>query len=143
MFCGWRLLFSYPDIEKRGSGVLEINVLSRSCTYDGEPIPRLTIADELHAWLVKDVAALNLSVEDLRSARLLASLTLREIPAEARRTSYKYFDSGERPSKATTYIECAIQCSSEIVTDEKVYSSAAGDFEEWPKGWRASQDPAA
>ena len=137
MFCGWRLLWSYPVLERLGPGLLEINVLERACRYNGSPIPRLSIADELHAWLLRDVAAIGESAENLRSAVLKAQLSFREIDASERRTTDVHMGPDQRPLKQREYIACSIECESEILTSAKVYRSRYRDLEEWPKGWRA------
>ena len=69
MFCGWRLLFSFAKLERIGSGTLEIDVLERTCRFEGEEIERLTIADELHAWMTGDLAAHDMATSDLREAQ--------------------------------------------------------------------------
>jgi hypothetical protein len=139
MFCGWRLLWSYPALERLGSGILEINVLERTCRYNEQAIPKLTIADELHAWILRDIAALGESAENLRGVVLRAKLSLRDIDAAERKTRDVHMGPDQRPLKQREYIACAIECESEIVTSAKVYRSHYLDLEEWPRGWRAGE----
>lgn len=44
MFCGWRLVNCMPQLVDLGSGTIHIDVLTGSCSFDGEAIPRRLFA---------------------------------------------------------------------------------------------------
>ena len=137
MFCGWRLLFSLPTVEQLGSGLLEVDVLARSCSFNGQSITRLSIVDELHAWLSQDLANHHIDLQSLREATIRVTLSQRVIHRSERKTGGIFMDPGEKPVEQDEYIACDILCTSRVATDEKVYSSQYRDLEEWPRRWRA------
>jgi hypothetical protein len=70
MFCGWKL---YPDWEKLaelGDGALEIDVLSQTCKFNGVEIPGLVVAGAMRDWLLQDLQANRIALENIKSARL-------------------------------------------------------------------------
>ena len=137
MFCGWRLINSYRDLERLGSGLLSIDALSGQCSFNGSPIEQLSIAYELSAWLREDLSAHAIPVECLRRAQLQAELGFSRIDASQRATSDQHMDRGGKPVHKGPFHRVQIHCQSEVTTDEAAYTSAFSDLEEWPLGWPA------
>jgi hypothetical protein len=134
MFCGWRLIMSYGDLERLGSGTVTIDVLTSVCSFDGRPIPTLLIATELSAWFQEEVRAYHIDVTYIYKAMLSADLVLDVIPAQERRTNGQYFGPGQQLLTPSHFVGCGIDARSRIVTDEAVYRSTYHDWEEWPVG---------
>ena len=134
MFCGWRLVNCMPQLVDLGSGTIHIDVLTGSCSFDGEAIPSLSIAEELRLWVRKDLEANQIPLAGLAHASLAAKLSLSEIQWRDRTTNAHFFDDG-RHVRTDTMHRCAIRCESEVATDEAVYRSEFQDLEEWPVGW--------
>ena len=80
IFCGWRLNLSLQRIAELGSGVLDINVLSGQCKFDGTPIETLPIAKEIQAWFLDDLQQSDIPVISIHSASFRAELQLSRIP---------------------------------------------------------------
>lgn len=137
MFCGWRLINSYRDLEALGSGTLIIDALSGECAFNGKPIEELTIAGELKAWLMEDLAANSISLSDLKRAQLIAELSLSEISAHGRKTSDHHMNAQGKPVNKGLFNRLQIDCKGEIETDEKTYIASYSELEEWPRGWPA------
>jgi hypothetical protein len=97
MFHGWRSMDCWDNIQALGCGTLEIDVLSASCTFNGQPIESLAIAEELRLWLRDDLAAQGVPLTAIRSARLEIQIDI----------SDKWLQR--------------MRSRSEIVTDEKTY----------------------
>jgi hypothetical protein len=134
MFCGWRLINCKPELVGYGSGVLEIDVLTDGCCFNGQPIAELPIAVELMEWLKEDLAAHRIPIEALSCAKLKAHLSFTEILWGERKTNEHYFDDGRTVRTAKMH-RCLIRCESEVATDEAAYRSELEDLEEWPVGW--------
>lgn len=66
MFCGWRLTNAFDNLKQLGSGLLVIDVLALQCRLNGEPIKVLSIADELHTWLLRDLRQHHIPVVSIR-----------------------------------------------------------------------------
>jgi hypothetical protein len=137
MFCGWQLHTSKPVLAKLGSGTLEIDAITGECSFDGRSISPLSIAFALKGWLIDDLRGNNIPIELITRARLRTTLAFTEIPWKERSTREIFFNDG-RGVKTATLHRCAIQCNSEVATDEAVYRSEYSDLEEWPPGWPAT-----
>jgi len=135
MFCGWRLINCYHDLEHLGSGGLTIDALSGQCWFNGSSIGPISIAHELSAWLRKDLCSHAIPVECLLRAELNAELDFSRIDASQRATSDQHMDRGGKPVRKGTFHRVHIKCQSEVITDEAAYRSAFSDLEEWPAGW--------
>jgi hypothetical protein len=138
MFCGWRLINSYSDLERLGSGMLSINALSGQCSFNGTPVAQLSIAVELSAWVCDDLLSHAIPVESLNRARLSAELTFSQIEASQRAKSDQHMDRAGTPVKKGVFNRLQIRCESEVMTDETAYTSAFSDLVEWPVGWPAA-----
>ncbi len=135
MFCGWRLMNSYADIELLGSGTLEIDALTGSATFNGQPIDPLAIAGELQAWLAEDCESNNIPIDEIRTANLTATLDLTKTDWKQRQTCQHWFDHKGAEIVWRQINRCVIECSSIITTDECEYRSLYNDIEEWPEGF--------
>lgn len=134
MFCGWRLVNSYRDLERLGSGTLVIDALDGSCTFDGEPTRPTAIAGELQAWLEEDLRKTKIPATALRSARVTATLGLSSVDARDRLTSDQHFSQG-KSIHSGQFNRLTISCVGEVATDEAIYTAEYNDVEEWPMAW--------
>jgi len=135
MFCGWRLINSYRDLEELGSGTLIIDALSGHSKFNGRLIENLSIAGELQAWLREDLAAHSISLADIKRAQLVAVLAMSDVGPDGRKTADHHMDGKGRPINKGPFNRLRIECKGEIETDEKTYSATYSDLEEWPRGW--------
>ncbi|HEY7673996.1 MAG TPA: hypothetical protein VH867_02115 [Burkholderiales bacterium] len=74
MFCGWQL---YPDWERLaelGPGVLEIDILTETCRFNFQEVPRLSIASALRNWLLEDLKTNRIPLENIESAKLIVQM---------------------------------------------------------------------
>lgn len=134
MFCGWRLVNSYRDLERLGSGTLVIDALDGSCIFDGEPTRSTAIAFELQAWLQEDLCKNKIPATALRYARVTATLGLSSVDARDRLTSDHHFSKGQ-PIHSGEFKRLTISCVGEVATDEAIYTAEYNDVEEWPVAW--------
>jgi hypothetical protein len=135
MFCGWQLMFSYPMLEQLGSGTLRLNVLTEDCSFNDTPIPPLAIAGTLAAWLRQELMDNHIDIAALTEATLTAQLDIKRIESRHRQRNNQYFGPNQQLLKPTHFTACVIACRSQVVTDEKTYTSEYHDYEEWPHGW--------
>ena len=135
MFCGWRLVNSYADIEALGSGTLNIDALTGDATFNGSPTNPLAIAGELHAWLAEDCESNGIPLGELRSATLTAELDLSKTEWKQRQSRDHWFDHKGAEIVWRQINRCVIECNSTIETDETEYRSQFHDLEEWPEGF--------
>jgi hypothetical protein len=66
---------------KLGSGVLVIDALGPTCTFNVHTVAPLSIAFELSAWLRKDTQKHNIPICELSAARLTVTIDLQRTPA--------------------------------------------------------------
>lgn len=130
MLCGWRLMNDQKALTELGSGTLEIDLLTEECLYNGTRIEPLNIAGEIAAWLRHDLEAHRTPVEGIRRAYVRSEFVIRPL-AGKRKAPEKW------RGNPSNYIACDIRCESAIETDEKTYSFAMTDYEEWPENWWA------
>ena len=135
MFCGWRLIGSKPNLVDLGSGTLEIDAITGECFFAGRIIEQLTIAEEIRAWVRDDLAANEIPVVALNRARLTVNLLFRVVPWSKQTKEIFYSDAGAVRSEEMN--RCAMECDSNVVTDESVYRSKLTEVEAWPVGWPA------
>ena len=135
MFCGWRLVNSFEEITRIGTGTLKIDAISGSCKFNDQEIASIRIAGELNAWLNRDLEKHSIPVAEISRAELTATLTVSRVQTKQRRMKTYFFDSDGKHIAQNNRTRCEITCHSEIATDEAVYRSELKDIEEWPDGW--------
>jgi hypothetical protein len=136
MFCGWRLIGSKPNLVNLGSGTLEIDAITGQCSFQGQIIDQLTIAEEIRAWIQADLAANRIPVASLTGARLSVKLSFSEVPWNKHTRQIFYSDEGSVRTEKMN--RCTIECDSNVATDEAVYRSKLREIQEWPIGWPAN-----
>lgn len=70
MFCGWQLHVDYDRLIGLRGGKLRINVLTKECFFNGSGVKPLSMAGVLNVWFLDDLAANNLTTEDIDEAML-------------------------------------------------------------------------
>ncbi|MCE5325479.1 MAG: hypothetical protein LLG01_03600 [Planctomycetaceae bacterium] len=135
MFCGWRLVNSYHELAKMGSGQLLIDVITSECVFREQPIASLVIAQELQLWLQRELNSNRIPIEALSSAQLRAHLELSIVQSKKRITTVHHMNSQGKPVQTGIFFRLAIECDSEIKTDEASYKASMTDVEEWPENW--------
>ena len=128
MFCGWRLTNDHELLTKKGSGRIEIDVLTGETTYKGIVEPDLHMTTEICVWFKEDIESNNIDISMIKRAVLIADLDIK--PLVGKRKATERWNSPIRE-----FMSCNIKCLGLIETDEKVYSSTLEDYEEWPVGW--------
>lgn len=135
MFGGWRLSNCYEDLERLGSGLLLINVLTAECQMNGAVVKPLSIAAELHIWLLHDFDKHCIELSNIRSAILEADLQI-EKARDRKRSGKTIFIAKDRtPIMKGEFVSIAAKCRSEITTDESAYRAQYEFKEAWPVGW--------
>lgn len=135
MFCGWRLVNAYADIEALGSGCLEIDALTGAASFNGEATDPLAIAGELHAWLLEDCETNNIPIGQILTAKLTATLDFSKADWKERKSRDHWFDHKGAEIVWRQINRCVIQCDAIVKTDECEYRSTYHDIEEWPEGF--------
>jgi hypothetical protein len=138
MFCGWRLVNSYRDLERLGTGHLTIDALSARCLFDGKPIEDLSIAHELCEWLREDLSAHSIPASEVLRAELHAELVLSRINSPQRSTVEQHIDRRGKPIRTGQFHRLRIECNSEVATNQVTYTGSRSDVAEWPIGWPAA-----
>jgi hypothetical protein len=133
MFCGWRLIESKPNLVNLGSGILEIDAITGQCVFQGKSIGRLTIAEEIRAWLQQDLATNKIPIAVLTGAHLAAKLSFSVVPWNER--TREIFYSGGKAVRTEQMNRCVVECDSNVTTDDAVYHSKLMKAQEWPLGW--------
>jgi len=112
MFCGWRLIGSKRSLVKMGAGTLEIDVITGKCSFQGESIRQLAIAEEIRRWMHEDLAANKISVTALTHALLSVNLFFSEGPDKMYR--------------------CQMECTSNVATETADYRAQLTEVQDWP-----------
>src|SRR5579864_8747444 len=95
IFCGWRQISSKNRLVERGSGFLEIDVLTGECFFDEKQIPKLPIATELQLSLQRVLTATR-TREPIVRARLRVKLLFWRIDWQERKNAgEKFYVNGE------------------------------------------------
>jgi hypothetical protein len=139
MFCGWRLINSKPNLLKLGSGALEIDAITGECVFQGKTLVRLTIAEEIRAWMHHELATNNVPIAGLTGASLAVNLTFTVVPWSE--PSREIFYSAGKAVRTNKMNRCVLECSSSVTTDETVYRSELREVQEWPLGWPVNDSP--
>ena len=74
MFCGWQLYADWEKLAALGDGVLEIDVLSETCKFNLQEIPKLSIAEAIRGWLLQDLETNKIPLESIEEAKLTVRL---------------------------------------------------------------------
>lgn len=136
MFCGWRLVNSYAEIESLGTGILEIDALTGDATFNGNTSSALPIAGELHAWFLDDCNTHDIPISQISTATLTASLELTTADWKRRKARNSWFNQDGTRLVSHKIKRCVIECKSTITTDEGFeYRSQHKSLEEWPEGF--------
>ena len=70
MFCGWQLYSDYDRLAKWHSGKLLIDILTKECFFNKEPVEPLTMASVLNGWLREDLQSNDIPVDAIDEAVL-------------------------------------------------------------------------
>jgi hypothetical protein len=141
MFCGWRLINSYYDLERLGPGTVSIDALTEACSFNGQPIPPLQIAAELRAWLHQDLPQHGIEIAALTEASLTAELRFGTVAKADRVTGAIHFTPDDGMVVPPIFVSCHIDCRSRVATADRVFTSSLRDVEEWPAGWPEAKTP--
>jgi len=133
VFCGWRLIGSKTNLVKLGSGTLEIDALTGQCIFQGKPIAQLPIAEEIRAWLRRDLAANKILEARLTCARLDVKLSFSQVTWNNH--TAEIFYSGGKAVRTEKMNRCVMECDSNVATRDAVYHSKLTEVQEWPLGW--------
>jgi hypothetical protein len=130
MFCGWRLMGSKPTLVELGSGVLEIDSLTRQCHFHSQPIVQLAIAKELVGWMQQDLATNKIPIATLNHARLTVKLTFNRVPWNEKTKEIFYSDN--MAVRTQEMCPCTFDCDSEVATPVAAYRSKLNEVQECP-----------
>jgi hypothetical protein len=125
MFCGWQLLPDYGILTRLGNGILEIDVLERSCRFNGEPIKPLVMAKVLNSWMQEDLQDHGIPLESIRAAVVQVEFTTRH-------TNKQQILSGVWAKPSRHFVLCDLNCRGRVSTDERIYEGEYRELEEWP-----------
>jgi len=139
MFCGWRQMSSKNRFVERGSGLLEIDVLTGECFFDETQIPKLPIATELQLSLQRLLTA-NRIREPIVRARLRVKLSFCKIDWEERKNAVEKFYVNGGIIRSTQMHQCKFQCEAEVCQAAQIIRSEYEEIEEWPIGWPSHSD---
>jgi hypothetical protein len=139
VFCGWRQISSKNRLVERGSGFLEIDVLTGECFFDEKQISKLPIATELQLSLQRLLMA-NRIREPIVRARLRVRLSFRTINWEERKNAVQKFYVHGELIHSTQMHQCKFQCEAEVTQGARISRSDYEEIEEWPIGWPGDSD---
>lgn len=126
---------SYEAIQNLGTGVLEVDALTTECKFNGKQIESLSIAHELHGWLIDDLAKHNISLPAVSRASLWVNLELQLSPAGSRTQGSFYIGKDGVPIEKGEFFHLKAECRSELNADEAHYQAEKIHYEQWPVGW--------
>jgi hypothetical protein len=132
MFGGWRLANSQKEVERLGSGVLAIEVITAACKFNGSSVEPLTIAQEMQAWFLRDLELHHIPVKQILTAVLEANMEV-AIGNNPRRDFF--FTKDGKSIKSGPFVRLHARCRCEIATDETSYVSEHEFSDAWPLGW--------
>jgi hypothetical protein len=66
---------------------------------------------------------------------LTAQLSISVVGSRQRATPVQFLGLDGKPIRSGGFYRCAIECESEVATDEVIYRSRLKDVEVWPVGW--------
>jgi len=124
---------------KLGSGTLELDAMTGQCLFQGKTIGRLTIAEEIRAWLQQDLATNRIPVAALTGAHLTVKLSFSVVPWNE--PAKEIFYSDGKAVRTEKMNRCIVECDSNVTTDDAVYRSELTGVQEWPLGWPVDTSP--
>jgi hypothetical protein len=139
MFCGWRLIESKSSLLELGSGTLEIDALNGQCSFEGKTTGPLSIAEEIRAWLRRDLETNGIPIAALTGVRLVANLSFSVVPWNDRTEEIFFLDG--KAARTERMNRCIMNCESNVTTDAAVYRSTLIETQEWPIGWPVPTAP--
>ena len=131
--------WSKPNLVKLGSGTLELDAMTGQCLFQGKTIGRLTIAEEIRAWLQQDLATNRIPVAALTGAHLTVKLSFSVVPWNE--PAKEIFYSDGKAVRTEKMNRCIVECDSNVTTDDAVYRSELTGVQEWPLGWPVDTSP--
>lgn len=75
MACGWRVVGDLRRFAELQKGRIEINALTAEARFGGKPLGRLSLAEELAAWLAKDREQNGIPADYVSRAHVLLDFT--------------------------------------------------------------------
>lgn len=135
MFCGWRLMNSYTEIERIGTGKLEIDIITGVCIFNDSQIESLSIAYELNAWVKEDFEKHNITLADIQTVKLVANLTLETSLAQKASQSSFYIGKDGKPIEKGSFYNLSAKLHSIVKTNDAIYQNERTHYETWPVGW--------
>jgi hypothetical protein len=135
MFCGWRLMNSYSELQALGAGLLEIDVLIPACHFNGERVDTLSIAHELHLWLLRDLQKHNIHIASLEEAALAVKIDLTRSPSSKNPRGNFYIGKDGMPITKGEFFKLEAKCKSNVRTKEATYGFERTHHEQWPVTW--------
>ena len=133
MFCGWRLIGSKPELVKLRSGILVIDAITGQSSFQGQTIDQFAIAEELRAFLQRNLEANKVPMDVLKSAQLTVQVSFSLVPWNNAAKETFYSDGIQVRTKKMN--RCSMQCESKVTTDKAVYHSSQTEVQVWPVGW--------
>ncbi|HXR37491.1 MAG TPA: hypothetical protein VN776_00270 [Terracidiphilus sp.] len=110
-----------------GSGIYRADILTGSCSYNGNPIPQLRLCDEYRHWMKKQLERHRIQGSDIMEATILIKVKMKGLNTRA---PYGHrFASGH----------FSFECESEIKTDEKSYVGQMQGEKAWGFDWYYEQ----
>ena len=131
MFCGHQLAADYERIAELGSGLIELDALTKECSHNGVGIVPLQIAEVLQEWLHRDLESNSIPVSNVEKANL-------QIEFDTER-HYGPSEIGAwwPGAKTKYYISCTLKCTGIIAANKQTYTAQHIAHEEWPDNYDA------
>ena len=111
MFVGWQLQEDFNTLAKQGNGALQINALNATNEFNCQKTNQLNITKILNSWLIEDLRQNHIPIKELNKALLKIEIQV------------KHPEYGHRFTNFT------FSCNSNIVTENKTYSSSLNDVQ--------------
>ncbi len=89
MACGWRIVEDRHALAGLGSGRFEIDALTGECLLNGQPYKKLTLAQELTAWLRCDAQENGIPFDHFRRAQVTLDFTAKVTSDNSAVTFYR------------------------------------------------------
>ena len=123
---GWKLQPDKHALERLGSGLLEIDLLNKTCRFEHDYVPRLAIIDALDLELRRFLEGDGVGPEGIRSAVMEIRLTIEE-REDQKDKSVMWF--GENDG----FVGCEMEIQCTVSMDDKSSESEHTVYVEWPR----------